>query len=55
MIENKRENRLFVTDSNRFWSRTAQVVIITILAYFVPKFDSINAINILIFLFDNFP
>ena len=47
LIENKRENRLFVTDSTRFWSRTLQVVLITILAYFVPKFDSINAINIL--------
>ena len=47
LIENKHENRLFVTDSTRFWSRTLQVVLITILAYFVPKFDSINAINIL--------
>ena len=47
--ENKKENRFFVTDAKRFWSRTIQVLVITILAYLVPKFDSINAINILSF------
>ena len=45
--EDKRSNRLFVTDSKRFWSRTLQVLVTTILAYFIPRFDSINAINIL--------
>lgn len=46
--EDKRANRLFVTDSKRFWSRTLQVLITTVLAYFIPRFDSINAINILL-------
>lgn len=46
--EDKRSNKLFVTDSKRFWSRTLQVLITTILAYFIPRFDSINAINILL-------
>lgn len=48
MEEDKRSNKLFVTDSKRFWSRTLQVLITTILAYFIPRFDSINAINILL-------
>ncbi|OAO12029.1 Transmembrane amino acid transporter protein [Blastocystis sp. ATCC 50177/Nand II] len=40
----KKENRLFVTDGYRFWTRTAQVVIITLIGYFIPVFSSINAI-----------
>lgn len=43
----KKENRLFVTDAYRFWTRTAQVVTVTLIGYFIPVFSSINAINIL--------
>lgn len=43
----KKENQLFVTDAYRFWTRTAQVVIVTLIGYFIPVFSSINAINIL--------
>ena len=46
-----RENKLFVTDGYRFWTRTIQVLILTILGFLIPIFSSINAINILLFLF----
>ena len=41
---NKKENMLFVTDSYRFWTRTLQVVAISLLGFFIPEFGSINAI-----------
>lgn len=40
----KKENKLFVTDPFRFWTRTLQVVCISLLGYFIPEFGSINAI-----------
>lgn len=41
---NKKENKLFVTDSYRFGTRTLQVVVISLLGFFIPEFGSINAI-----------
>lgn len=40
----KKENRFFVTDPYRFWTRTLQVLVIAVLGFFIPEFGSINAI-----------
>ena len=34
-------------DAYRFWTRTIQVVVLTVLGFMIPIFSSINAINIL--------
>ena len=43
-VENKTENRFFVTDRFRFWTRTCQVFVVSLLGYLIPEFGSINAI-----------
>ena len=42
-----RDGKFFVKDAYRFWTRTIQVVVLTVLGFMIPIFSSINAINIL--------
>ena len=42
-----RDGKFFVKDMYRFWTRTLQVVLLTVLGFYIPIFSSINAINIL--------
>ncbi|CBK21918.2 uncharacterized protein [Blastocystis hominis] len=44
-----RDGKFFVKDAYRFWTRTIQVVLLTVLGFYIPIFSSINAINILEF------
>ena len=44
-----RDGKFFVKDAYRFWTRTIQVILLTVLGFYIPIFSSINAINILEF------